>query len=84
MTLESTVTKGDVNVDVNTDAILALPTVDKLQLMELLWENLGPSTVPVPEWVEQEAARRRDEMLTNSSLGAGHDETWAKIAKRNV
>ena len=69
----------------NTDAILALPIAEKLDLMELLWADLEERdfAIPVPEWAEREAARRCDEMLADPSLGSGHDETWAKIARRN-
>lgn len=70
-------------MNVNTDAILALPITEKLELMELLWGNLSESDVPVSEWAEREASRRRDEMIADPSLGSSHDETWSKIAKRN-
>ena len=71
-------------MNVNTDAILALPIADKLELMELLWDNLGETeeAILVPERVDREAARRRDEMLADPALGSGHDDTWNKIAKR--
>lgn len=73
-------------MNMNTDAILALPTQDKLALLELLWEDLGragSTTPPAPEWAEKEALRRRDEMLANPDSGLTQEETWAKIDQRN-
>ena len=42
--------------------LLALPADEKLRLVEMLWDNLGESTepIPLPGWVAEEAARRRD------------------------
>ena len=67
----------------NTEAILALPAAEKLELIALLWDNLSESECDLPEAVEREAVRRRDEMLADPNLGLTHDEVWAKIAKRN-
>jgi putative addiction module component (TIGR02574 family) len=68
---------------VNTEAILALPTAEKLELIGLIWDNLSESESNLPKEVELEAVRRRDEMLADPNLGLTHDEAWAKIAKRN-
>ena len=72
-------------MNLNTDAILALPVNDKLALIELLWEDLGQgnAAMPVPEWAEKEALRRRDEMLADPTVGLTHEETWAKIDQRS-
>lgn len=72
-------------MNVDTNAILALPVADKLQLVELLWDNIGEynKEIPLPKWVDQEALRRREEMLADPTLGNNHQETWAKIANRN-
>ena len=70
-------------MNMNTEAILALPAAEKLELIGLLWDNLSEVESDLPEAVEQEAVRRRDEMLANPDLGLTHDEVWAKIAKRN-
>ncbi len=70
-------------MNMNTEAILALPAAEKLELIGLLWDNLSEAESDLPEAVEQEAVRRRDEMLANPDLGLTHDEVWAKIAKRN-
>ncbi len=70
-------------MNMDTDAILALPNDEKLELIGLLWDNLSESEVVLPEAVEHEAVLRRDEMLADPTLGLSHDEVWAKIANRN-
>jgi putative addiction module component (TIGR02574 family) len=61
-----------------------LPPADKLRIVEMLWDDLGESNaaIPLPEWVHQEAARRRDEMR-DPSVGLTHDEAWDRIHRRN-
>ncbi|MEQ8790532.1 MAG: addiction module protein [Pirellulaceae bacterium] len=68
-------------MSVDPNELLALPLSEKLRLIELLWEDLGQSseTIPIPDWVEQEATRRRDEMLRDSTLGITHEEAWKRI-----
>jgi hypothetical protein len=69
---------------IDTDELRALPPAEKLRLVELLWDDLGDATVaiPLPEWVDREAARRRDEMR-DPTFGLRHDETWDRIERRN-
>ena len=45
---------------IDTDELRALPPAEKLRLVELLWDALGDSTVsiPLPDWVDREAAKR--------------------------
>ena len=61
-----------------------LPPADKLRIVEMLWDDLGTSTepIPLPEWVEREAARRRSEM-DDPSIGLTHEEAWRRIETRN-
>ena len=70
------------SIDVNE--LRALPNDEKLRIVELLWDDLGDSTatIPLPEWVAREVARRRDEMR-DPSFGISHEETWRRIANRN-
>jgi hypothetical protein len=69
---------------IDTDELRALPPAEELRLVELLWDDLGDSTapIPLPDWVDREATRRRDEMR-DPTLGPGHDETWRRIERRN-
>jgi putative addiction module component (TIGR02574 family) len=62
----------------------SLPPAEKLRIVEFLWDDLGKSStaIPLPEWAEQEAIRRRDEMK-DPSIGLTHEETWRRIDQRN-
>jgi putative addiction module component (TIGR02574 family) len=70
---------------INILDLRALPPLEKLQLVEMLWDELGETDVaiPLPEWVTQEAARRRDDMTRDPSFGLSHDEVWRRIERRN-
>ena len=71
-------------MSIDSDTLHALPVAEKMRIVEMLWDDLGESTapIPLPEWVDREAARRRDEMR-DPSFGISHDETWRRIAGRN-
>lgn len=72
-------------MSINIVDLRALPPLEKLQLVELLWDELGGTNVsiPLPEWVTQEAAKRLDEMTRDPSLGVPHDEVWRRIERRH-
>lgn len=72
-------------MNIDTNAILALPAAEKLRLVEMLWDGLGgdDAPIPLPEWVDREATRRRDELAADPSLGATHTEVWSRIAQRD-
>jgi putative addiction module component (TIGR02574 family) len=69
---------------IDTNELFALPPGEKMRIVELLWDDLGKSTtpIPLPDWVDREAARRRDEMR-DPSFGLTHEETWRRIDNRN-
>jgi putative addiction module component (TIGR02574 family) len=71
----------DMSIDCNE--LLSLPVNEKMCLVELLWDNLGQSDIPLPEWVSAEVARRRQEMR-DPTIGVSHDEVWRRIRSRNV
>lgn len=70
---------------INTEELLALPVEEKLRLVELLWDNIGDETtpIPVPEWAQREALRRREEARQDPSVMISHEETWKRIRERN-
>jgi putative addiction module component (TIGR02574 family) len=70
------------SIDIND--LHALPDVEKLRIVELLWDDLGesPGSIPLPDWAIREAGRRREEM-SNPQVGVSHDEVWRRIANRN-
>jgi putative addiction module component (TIGR02574 family) len=63
----------------------SLSPAEKLRIVEFLWDDLGNSStaIPLPDWAEREAIRRRDEMK-DPSFGLSHEETWRRIDQRNV
>lgn len=69
---------------INTDELRALPAAEKLRLIEWLWDDLSESddSLPLPEWVGREAARRLEEMQ-NPEFGLSHQEVWNRIDQRN-
>ena len=71
-------------MSIDLSALHALPATEKMRIVEFLWDDLGKSSdpIPLPDWVEQEATRRRDEMR-DASFGVTHEETWRRIAGRN-
>ena len=69
-------------MSIDSNELLSLPVDEKLRLVELLWDNLGQSEIPLPEWVSTEVARRREEMR-DPAVGVSHDEVWRRIRSRN-
>ena len=72
-------------MSINIVDLRALPPLEKLQLVELLWDELGETNVsiPLPEWVTQEAARRLDELTRDPSCGVSHEEVWRRSEQRH-
>ena len=70
------------SIDINE--LHALPDAEKLRIVEMLWDDLGESTtpIPLPEWMAREVSRRREEMC-DPSFGISHEETWRRISQRN-
>ncbi len=70
-------------MSIDVDALRSLAPSEKLRLAELLWDDLGASTaaVPLPDWLDREATRRRDEMR-DPSFGLSHEEAWRRIEQR--
>jgi len=71
---------------IDFDQFHALSPVEKLQLVEFLWDDLGGTAeeIPLPNWVVETAAQRRAEMLADPSLGLSHEEVWRRIRNRNA
>ena len=65
----------------DTTQLHSLPVAEKLRLVEFLWDDLGATAepIPLPAWVESEAARRRDELRQNPAIGLTHKEVWRRI-----
>ena len=72
-------------MSVDPNELFALPAAEQLRLVELIWDNLGESNspIPLPDWIEKEAVRRRDELIANQKIGLDHQTVWERIDRRN-
>ncbi len=67
-------------MDIYTDSIQNLAEVDKLLLVQRIWNDLAASdTIPLPDWLVSEVQRRRDEMIENPNLGNSHEKVIDRI-----
>ncbi|MFM7290133.1 MAG: addiction module protein [Planctomycetia bacterium] len=68
-------------MDLFTDSIQCLTAAEKLRLVERIWDDLAAdeSQIPLPSWALREAARRRDQMIADPTLGVPHAAMWARI-----
>ncbi len=68
-------------MDLYSDSIQSLSAVERLKLVEQIWDGLSDEgdTIPLPEWAVTEARRRREEMVADPALGFSHEEVWRKI-----
>ena len=71
-------------MSIDANDLRSLSNVKKLRLVEMLRDDLGGSAspLPLPEWVDREATRRREEMR-DPSFGVSHTEAWNRIDSRN-
>lgn len=71
-------------MNLDTNQLSSLSPAEKMELIEFLWEDLDSSsaTIPLPDWVDEEAARRRKEMI-DQGVGLSHNETWQRIQQRH-
>ncbi|MBI1344716.1 Addiction module component, CHP02574 [bacterium] len=65
---------------ISKSELQALTSAEKLSVIEFLWDDLTASPEPwqLPEWIRQEADRRRAEM-DQPDFGLTHDEVWSRI-----
>ena len=62
-----------------------LSLVEKLQIVEQLWDDIGSSNEPFPihEWQRSEARRRASELACDPESGLTRDELWKRVDQRN-
>jgi putative addiction module component (TIGR02574 family) len=65
-------------MSIDTNELLALSAEEKLRVIEMLWDHLSESSepIPLPDWVNKEGLRRRDELRSDPELGLSHEEVW--------
>jgi hypothetical protein len=67
-------------MDIYADNIQNLPELDKLLLVQRIWDDLALSdTIPLPDWLVSETRRRREELIENPNLGHSQEEGFNRI-----
>ena len=61
---------------------MGLSAVEKLQLIEALWDSLNPEDIPVPDWQLAELERREDLQRRNPQPGQSWEEVKREILDR--
>ena len=64
-----------------TISVFNLSPSEKLQLVEDLWDDLAATSdaIPVHEWQKQELARRKNNLMKNSTSGLDWEEVKRRI-----
>lgn len=64
--------------------ISRLSPIDKLQLVEELWDSLAanPDQLPIPEWHKQLLAEAETAYLANPEAGSPWPEVKARITRK--
>lgn len=67
------------------DSLRRLPAVEKLQIVEELWDDLAgsPEPLPLPEWHRDEATRRFAELDADPSIAIDRDELRRQVDERH-
>ena len=63
-----------------------LPVVEKLRLVEELWDDIAASDEPFPlqPWYLEEAQRRADELEQHPEIALTRDELWQRVINRHA
>lgn len=62
-----------------------LSVAEKLNIVELLWDDIGESDepFPLPTWHQAEAKRRAAELASNPESGLTREELWKRVDSTN-
>ena len=65
--------------------LLELGAVEKLELVEALWDSIAavPEQVPIADWQKTELDRRKENYLRNPDSGSSWEEVKRRIQQRN-
>lgn len=63
--------------------ILSLPVVDRVRLVEAIWDSIStvPEALPLTEWQKQELDRRLEDFEKNPDAGSTLEEVLARIRR---
>lgn len=69
---------------INMEELQALSSAEKLALIGWLWDDLSGSDqdIPLPDWIDREAVRRRDEMRRSENR-VSYEEMRERIRRTN-
>ncbi len=68
----------------NNTSVFDLSVLEKLQLVEDLWDDIAaaPAIVAVQEWQKEELARRKQKFIQNPDSGRSWEEVKRRIRSR--
>ena len=63
--------------------ILALPTAERIRLVEAIWDSIAtiPEALPLTQWQKDELDRRLAEFEADPDSGATLEEVFARIRR---
>jgi putative addiction module component (TIGR02574 family) len=69
---------------ISTEELLSLPTEEKLRIMELLWDHMSETQVPISIFQadRDETVRRLNPLKNDPQSGHSHEEVWKRIWNR--
>lgn len=72
-------------MSIDRSELLALPAAEKLELVALLWDDLGneSSPLPIPEWAIAQAKQRQSDMQADPAGGVSEQEMWRRVAEQH-
>lgn len=68
-------------MSIDITKLVNLPMDEKLQIVELLWDDIGASKEPIAlhPWQFNEARRRRNDLKSDPSMALDRDELWRRV-----
>jgi len=78
-----TVLSGEHPMSIDRSELLALPIEEKLELVALLWDDLGndSSPLPIPDWAIAQAKQRQNDMKADPACGVSQQEMWRRVVE---
>ena len=63
------------------DELKGLPSADKLQIIEELWDSIPPDEIPIPDSALDEMDRRFEDYLRNPERAASWGDVESRVRK---
>ena len=70
----------------NNTSVFELSSSEKLQLVEDLWDDLAatPAAVPAHDWQKEELARRKANLMKNTTAGLTWEQAKTQLRERRT